>query len=216
MTNAKLGKLLADLDIKEPIATTIGEDLEFHGKLVIKNGGGIAIFGKVVGEIESDGVVVVGEGGIVTGTLSADVVAIAGTVDNSEGAEDSIHARASLVLGATARIGSKSIHYGSIEMERGCRIDGNLKFVEPSQEVIERRESRMKLAVTAAKSIALAAPAAPASLEQPDSPSMLRPLPVISPADRGGAVLGVSPPQAGVVGVASAAVSAAAARPVAA
>jgi cytoskeletal protein CcmA (bactofilin family) len=182
MTKTQLTKQLEALGIKDSIETTIGDDIEFHGKLVIKNGSGIAIFGKVVGEIESDGAVVIGEGGVVTGTLCADVVAIAGTVENLDGADDRIHARGSLVLGATARIGSKSIHYGAIEMERGCRIDGTLTFIEPSLEVQERRDRRLKNGGVEEKP---AATAVLASLQQTGSSAPARPLPVISPADRG-------------------------------
>jgi cytoskeletal protein CcmA (bactofilin family) len=182
MTNAKLGKLLADLGIKEAIDTTIGEDIAFHGKLVIKNGRSIAILGTVEGEIESDGTVVVGEGGVVKGTVSANVIAVAGTVDNNNGAEDAIHARVSLVLGGSARIGSKTVNYGSIEMARGCRIDGTLKFVEPPKELLQKHEQTTMLSQDASKVLPEGAPVATTSNL---SPGHARPLPVITPADRG-------------------------------
>lgn len=185
MTNTILAKQLADLGIKEPIETTIGEDLEFHGKLVIKNGSSIAIFGKVEGEIDSDGTVVVGKSGIVKGTLSANVVAVAGTVDNHEGADNSIHARVALILGSTARIGSKTVNYGAIEMERGCRIDGTLKFVEPPKELAEKYAAHEQAAADAKPPVA----GIPASLQQAQGAPQMRPLPVITPADRG-----VAPP----------------------
>lgn len=226
MSNSKVTQQLANLGIKEVIDTTIGEDIAFHGKLVIKNGRSIAIFGTVEGEIESDGTVVVGEGGVVKGTVSANVIAVAGTVDNNNGAEDAIHARVSLVLGDTARIGSKTVNYGSIEMARGCRIDGTLKYVEPPKELLQKHEQTTKLSQDATKVLPDGAPVASISNL---SPSHARPLPVITPADRGGAVMSAAAtlasgaaaalhPQVGATGAAgdAAVVNASTARQVAA
>lgn len=183
MSAEQLKSTLATLGITDPIETAIGENIEFDGKLTIRNGKGIAVFGKVTGTIESDGVVVLAKGSKLTGTIAADVIAVAGEIETPEG-QPEIHARIGLILSSTARIVAESVSYESIQMERGARVDGRMRYVEAPKDAVARRDSK--------------ASAKPAAVPSSIAPVVDRvatnipPLPNITPQDRVGAAPGLT------------------------
>lgn len=173
MSTDQLKSTLATLGITDPIETAIGENIEFDGRLKIRNGKGIAIFGKVTGSIESDGVVVLAAGSKLQGTITADVIAVAGEIETPEG-EEEIHARLGLILSSTARIVAESVAYDSIQMERGARVDGRMRFVEAPKDAVARREAKTSLPVRHSGAPVVAVSQASGS-----------PLPTLLPQDRG-------------------------------
>lgn len=183
----KTSQALSALNITEPIETAIGQDIEFEGKLTIRNGRGIAIFGRVTGSIESDGTVVIAEGAQVKGSVVADTIAVSGEVDAQAAAsgagEPEIHARVSLVLGATAKVSAKTVSYDAIQMERGAKVEGNLRFVAAADEAVSRAQAK---AQQIKSGVQAEAPLAKAVTPQAAN----RPLPILSSQDKEGSLNG--------------------------
>jgi cytoskeletal protein CcmA (bactofilin family) len=92
----------------EQADTVIGANVEIKGSL--HNHGPIQIHGKVIGDIVSDSLVVIGESAIITGPISARQVEVSGQVHGTITAEEQIELHPkSLVKGdlATNRLSIK-------------------------------------------------------------------------------------------------------------
>lgn len=104
------------------IDTLVGPKTVLQGDLAFA--GGLHVDGRIVGRVHpaegnAEATLWIGEQGSVEGQVEAQQVVIHGTVRGDvQGSER-------VVLGATARIVG-DVHYGSIEMTLGARVDGKL------------------------------------------------------------------------------------------
>jgi cytoskeletal protein CcmA (bactofilin family) len=126
----------------EPQAdTVIGANVEIKGSL--HNHGSIHIHGKVIGDIVSDGLVVIGETAVVTGPITARQVDISGQVHGTVTADEQIELQPkSLVKGdlATNRLSIKpgAVFIGKSQMH----VEGDLGDSELPH---EKKRPRMEV-----------------------------------------------------------------------
>ncbi len=97
------------------ISTIIGPKVEVRGK--ISASGGILIYGSVIGDIHTDGLVRLSSGSYVKGIVSANDARVAGTLEGD------------LKVERKAELGSKSIVTGNLiakilVIEEGARFEG--------------------------------------------------------------------------------------------
>lgn len=94
------------------VATTVGKDVEVRGD--VRGPGGVRVEGVVTGSIETDGPVVVGEGGTVDGSVRGSVVVVLGRVrgDVRTGGHLEIGPRGKLVGDVT--VDSLRVHKGGV------------------------------------------------------------------------------------------------------
>ncbi len=94
------------------VATTVGKDVEVRGD--VRGPGGVRIEGVVTGSVETDGPVVVGEGGTVDGSVRGSVVVVLGRVrgDVRTGGHLEIGPRGKVVGDVTVE--SLRVHKGGV------------------------------------------------------------------------------------------------------
>lgn len=123
--NDKLGVTPAD-----KIMTTIDKDTVVEGAVTTRNGSGLMVFGEVRDGVNSEGTVVIAEGGLVSGPISAKRIVVAGRIAATahDDAIDpkGIHAEILEVM-PTAHISAHLISYGELEAHRGAQIHGRLQ-----------------------------------------------------------------------------------------
>ena len=127
-------------EIKTLIAqgTRIDGSLRFHD--------GLRVEGEVYGAIQaaSEGtLLVISEGAVAEGGITADRVIIAGTVKGP------VHARESLELQPQARI-EGDIQYGTLEIHQGAIISGQLRPVGSAAASSEQNKTSIRLATKSA------------------------------------------------------------------
>ena len=104
------------------IDTLVGRQTLLQGDLAFS--GGLHVDGRIVGRVHAasgaaEATLWIGEQGSIEGQVEARQVVVHGAV------EGDVHGAERVVLGATARI-KGDVHYGTIEMTLGARIDGRL------------------------------------------------------------------------------------------
>ena len=104
------------------IDTLVGPQTVLQGDLAFA--GGLHVDGRIVGRVHpspgsAEAALWIGEQGSIEGQVEAKQVVIHGAVRGD------VHGHERVVLGATARIVG-DVHYGSIEMTLGARVDGKL------------------------------------------------------------------------------------------
>ena len=105
------------------IHTLLGKDSHFEGKLTFE--GTVRIDGELTGEIFSDDILVVGEGGLVKADLEIGSVVVEGTI------EGNIHAKRSVEIHAPGRVRG-NIVTPSLFIDRGVVFEGNCQMVDPA------------------------------------------------------------------------------------
>lgn len=105
----------------DSICSIIEQDVELLGDIsfsqdVLVRG---RITGNVLASLDSDGKVMVQEGGVITGEVRAPYVIVTGKIIGN------IFATKRLSIANSAQI-EGDIHYGSLEMEQGANINGLL------------------------------------------------------------------------------------------
>lgn len=103
----------------DKIETIIGSGTSFKGNLTVT--GTIRIDGKVNGEINADGDVIIGESGQVTGNVKGRNITIAGRLDGNADTEGLLH------LTSTAIVRG-DIHVESFTVEEGAKYKGNCQM----------------------------------------------------------------------------------------
>lgn len=107
------------------ITTMIDEGVEIHGKVCVANGRAILISGKVVGSVESNGVVIVNVGGNVEGSIKAKSLQVGGQIERiSE--NDLIHVSGIMILAATAVVNCDA-QTGGVKTAYGAIMDGRFR-----------------------------------------------------------------------------------------
>lgn len=132
--SSEIDELLA-IDESE-ILTCIDEGVEITGKVCVKNGSAILISGTVIGEVISNGLVIVNLGGIVRGSITAKGLQVAGLVEGP-GEGDLINIDGTMVLSDTAVINCNAVTRG-IKTAHGAVMRGQFsphEALAPDDEV---------------------------------------------------------------------------------
>jgi cytoskeletal protein CcmA (bactofilin family) len=104
------------------VTTLLGRGSEFEGKLSFE--GTVRIDGKLVGEIFTDDVLIIGDGAEVRAEINVGAIVIEGTVQGN------INAKRSVEIHTPARVRG-NIVTPSLFIEKGVMFDGNCQM-EPS------------------------------------------------------------------------------------
>jgi cytoskeletal protein CcmA (bactofilin family) len=96
-------------------SSILGPELEINGD--VKVSGSLLIYGKVYGNIESNGAVRTARGSVVTGGISAKEAAIGGKVDGDLDIEQKV------TLGATSYL-TGNLKAAILTIEEGAKFDG--------------------------------------------------------------------------------------------
>lgn len=107
------------------IRSLIDENVTFEGKLTVKGDAAILISGKVIGEVVSDGVVIINSDAVVEGSVSARCLQLGGTIMRRN-QNDKVDVGDVLVLARGARLQCDAI-YGDMKAEHGVRIAGAIQ-----------------------------------------------------------------------------------------
>ena len=132
--SSEIDELLA-IDESE-ILTLIDEGVEITGKVFVKNGSAILISGTVIGEVISNGLVIVNLGGVVRGSITAKGLQVAGLIDGPD-ESDLINIDGTMVLSDTAVINCNAVTRG-IKTAHGAVMRGQFSPHEalvPADEV---------------------------------------------------------------------------------
>lgn len=167
----------------EPASSTIDAAVEIEGRVIVRSTKPLVIFGAVNGAVESEGSVVVAEGGSIRGPVTARHLEVAGSLDASEG---KVEVAGLLAMRKSGAIRASVIAYGELEQERGARLNGMLTPLESSvaaevQSEPERARSDVQLSSQAAKvesvaNIVQAQPPAPEAPSETAAPAQRPPL----------------------------------------
>lgn len=107
------------------IRSLIDENVTFEGKLTVRGNAAILISGKVIGEVVSDGVVIINSEAVVEGSVSARCLQLGGTIVRRN-QNDKVDVDEVLVLARGARLQCDAI-YGDMKAEHGVRIAGAIQ-----------------------------------------------------------------------------------------
>ena len=102
-------------------SSILGPELEINGD--VKVSGSLLIYGKVFGNIESNGAVRTAHGSIVTGSISAKEAAIGGKVDGDLDIEQKV------TLGETSYL-TGNLKAAILTIEEGAKFDGACNMVK--------------------------------------------------------------------------------------
>jgi cytoskeletal protein CcmA (bactofilin family) len=106
--------------------TVIGPDTSLQGSIHTK--GGITVEGRILGEVEAKGEVVVGSAGRVEANIFADAIVAGGEIDGN------IVARRRLEITETGRV-TGEIRAGAITVKEGGKVDGCFRMIGDTTEL---------------------------------------------------------------------------------
>ena len=107
-------------------SSILGPELEIHGD--VKVSGSLLIYGKVYGNIQSNGAVQTANGSVVSGNISAKDASIGGKVDGDLDVEKKV------TLGDTSFL-TGNLKASILTIEEGAKFDGVCSMVTNSQPV---------------------------------------------------------------------------------
>lgn len=115
----------------QPASAVIGEGISITGSIVAMGEVSLVIEGQLNGRIDAPrGSVLVAPTGRVHGTIIAQDLDVAGTIQPSEEPGDSVEAQilvtGKLLLQESAQVFAKTISYGSMRMELGAQVRGSI------------------------------------------------------------------------------------------
>ena len=105
-------------------SSILGPELEIHGD--VKVSGSLLIYGKVFGNIQSNGAVQTANGSVVNGNISARDASISGKVDGDLDVEKKV------TLGDTSYL-SGNLKAKILTIEEGAKFDGVCSMAQTSQ-----------------------------------------------------------------------------------
>tara|TARA_B100001964_G_C13956009_1_gene475485 strand:- start:40 stop:408 length:369 start_codon:yes stop_codon:yes gene_type:complete len=105
-------------------SSILGPELEIHGD--VKVSGSLLIYGKVFGNIQSNGAVQTANGSVVNGNISARDASISGKVDGDLDVEKKV------TLGDTSYL-SGNLKASILTIEEGAKFDGVCSMAKNSQ-----------------------------------------------------------------------------------
>ena len=106
------------------MSSILGPELEIHGD--VKVSGSLLIYGKVFGNIQSNGAVRTANGSLVNGNITAKDVTISGKVDGDVVVEKKV------TLGDTSLL-TGNLKASILTIEEGARFDGVCSMAKNSQ-----------------------------------------------------------------------------------
>ena len=115
-----------DSKISSKTSSILGPELEIHGD--VKVSGSLFIYGKIFGNIQSNGTVQTANGSEVNGNITAKDVAIGGKVDGDLDVEKKV------TLGDTSHL-SGNLKASILTIEEGAKFDGVCSMQTKSQEL---------------------------------------------------------------------------------
>jgi len=107
-------------------SSILGPELEIHGD--VKVSGSLLIYGKVYGNIQSNGAVQTANGSVVSGNISAKDAAIGGKVDGDLDVEKKV------TLGDTSFL-TGNLKASILTIEEGAKFDGVCSMMNNSQSI---------------------------------------------------------------------------------
>ena len=113
-----------DSKISSKTSSILGPELEIHGD--VKVSGSLFIYGKVFGNIQSNGVVQTANGSLINGNISAKDVSIGGKVDGDLDVEKKV------ILGDTSFL-TGNLKASILTIEEGATFEGICNMVKNSQ-----------------------------------------------------------------------------------
>jgi cytoskeletal protein CcmA (bactofilin family) len=116
----------------DAVTVLVDQGVEIDGTIRNKSMRAIMIAGVVRGSVESNGPVIITAGGIITGSLKATSVQLAGTLDRG-GDTDKAEILGPFILEKTAHLGCDAFAAG-YEVQYGATIDGSMRPRKPSTE----------------------------------------------------------------------------------
>ncbi len=127
----------------EQTDTVIGSNVELKGSL--RNHGAIHIHGTIMGDVHSDGLVVVGETAIISGPITAKQVDVSGQVNGSISAEEQIELQPKSLVRGDLTCNRLSIKPGAVFVGKSQMHvpEGNEVPSDPSTH--EKKKPRMEV-----------------------------------------------------------------------
>ena len=113
-----------DIKLNSKTSSILGPELEIHGD--VKVSGSLLIYGKVFGNIQSNGAVQTANGSVVNGNISARDASISGKVDGDLDVEKKV------TLGDTSYL-SGNLKASILTIEEGAKFDGVCSMAKNSQ-----------------------------------------------------------------------------------
>ena len=113
-----------DSKISSKTSSILGPELEIHGD--VKVSGSLFIYGKIFGNIQSNGTVQTANGSVINGNISAKDVAIGGKVDGDLDVEKKV------TLGDTSFL-SGNLKASILTIEEGAKFDGVCSMAKDSK-----------------------------------------------------------------------------------
>lgn len=154
---------LIEID-RAAITTILGTGVELNGTIRCTTGKTVLISGAFIGDIQSNGAVIIEEAGLVRGSIHAKKIHLSGTIDETNDS-NSIVADERIVITKTGKLKSKTLSYGELHMDFGSRISA--KMTPMTEE--DRQGQTQTPGIPVLTAIAVAAPAAPAYVATPVS-----------------------------------------------
>ena len=115
-----------DSKMSSKTSSILGPELEIHGD--VKVSGSLLIYGKVFGNIQSNGAVQTANGSVVTGNISAKDIAIGGKVDGDLDVEKKV------TLGDTSFL-TGNLKASILTIEEGAKFDGVCSMEKKSKPI---------------------------------------------------------------------------------
>jgi cytoskeletal protein CcmA (bactofilin family) len=128
----------------DSIDTTVGANVELKGSL--RNQGPIHIHGKVIGDIHSDSLVVVGETAVITGPINARQVDVAGQVHGAIVVTEQIELQPKSLVKGDITSAVLSIKPGAVFIGKS-QMNSNHIAEEMAQEVNEEDKKKPRLEI---------------------------------------------------------------------
>ena len=117
------------------IETVIGEGAEVKGSLHVS--GAVYVNGHVKGNVESDGIITLGEKGEVEGNVIAPYVVVGGKLRGD------VNASVKVELLATAMVGG-DIRSPKLVVSEGALYEGNCEMIQPEPATVDFRSIKNK------------------------------------------------------------------------
>lgn len=123
--------------------TIVGANVELTGSL--RNTGPIHIFGKVTGDITSDGLIVVGESAIINGPVSGRQVDVSGKVVGSIMASEQVELQPKSVVKGDITTAKLSIKPGATFNGKSKMNIGSSQVDEEEYMISDKRKPRLEI-----------------------------------------------------------------------
>lgn len=124
--------------------TRISPNIVFKGKMEIAGKETVLIKGTFEGEISTpEGLVFIDVDGTMRGTIVADKVVVAGTVE-ALAESDHVEATNMLAVSESGSLSSHEVHYGTLAMALGATIQGSMRPLKPRKQAVAQPDTAIQ------------------------------------------------------------------------